>query len=150
MGNRVGSNPTVGSRLSQSFTPYDCDSLFCLYRGFKEVEMSDRQGDMSYKGYVCEVKYSEEDGKFIGRVLDIEDAELEFAGSSVSELQDGFRAVVDRYLELKGEDSDVEITVTLKKSLLRALIECTEEQEVTIDEFVSAALFDYCSANYGD
>lgn len=112
--------------------------------------MSDRQGDMSYKGYVCEVKYSEEDGKFIGRVLDIEDAELEFAGSSVSELQDGFRAVVDRYLELKGEDSDVEITVTLKKSLLRALIECTEEQEVTIDEFVSAALFDYCSANYGD
>lgn len=112
--------------------------------------MSERQGDMSYKGFVCEVKYSEEDGKFIGRVLDIEDAELEFAGSSVSELQDGFRAVVDRYLELKGEDSDVEITVTLKKSLLRALIECTEEQEVTIDEFVSAALFDYCSANYGD
>lgn len=112
--------------------------------------MSERQGDMSYKGYVCEVKYSEEDGKFIGRVLDIEDAELEFAGSSVSELQDGFRAVVDRYLELKGEDSDVEITVTLKKSLLRALIECAEEQEVTIDEFVSAALFDYCSANYGD
>lgn len=112
--------------------------------------MSERQGDMSYKGYVCEVKYSEEDGKFIGRVLDIEDAELEFAGSSVSELQEGLRAVVDRYLELKGEDSDVEITVTLKKSLLRALIECAEEQEVTIDEFVSAALFDYCSANYGD
>jgi hypothetical protein len=112
--------------------------------------MSERQGDMSYKGYVCEVKYSEEDGKFIGRVLDIEDAELEFAGSSVSELQDGFRAVVDRYLELKGEDSDVEITVTLKKSLLRALLECAEEQEVTLDEFVSAALFDYCSANYRD
>lgn len=112
--------------------------------------MSERQGDMSYKGFVGEVKYSEEDGKFNGRVLDIEDAELEFAGSSVSELQEGFRAVVDRYLELKGEDSDVEITVTLKKSLLRALIECADEQEVTIDEFVSAALFDYCSANYGD
>lgn len=112
--------------------------------------MSERHGDMSYKGFVGEVKYSEEDGKFNGRVLDIEDAELEFAGSSVSELQEGFRAVVDRYLELKGEDSDVEITVTLKKSLLRALIECAEEQEVTIDEFVSAALFDYCSANYGD
>ena len=112
--------------------------------------MSERQGDMSYKGFVGEVKYSEEDGKFNSRVLDIEDAELEFAGSSVSELQDGFRAVVDRYLELKGEDSDVEITVTLKKGLLRALIECAEEQEVTIDEFVSAALFDYCSANYGD
>lgn len=89
-------------------------------------------------------------GSVNGRVLDIEDAELEFAGSSVSELQDGLRAVVDRYLELKGEDSDVEITVTLKKSLLRALIECAEEQEVTIDEFVSAALFDYCSANYGE
>ena len=100
--------------------------------------MSERQGDMSYKGFVGEVKYSEED------------AELEFAGSSVSELQEGLRAVVDRYLELKGEDSDAEITVTLKKSLLRALIECAEEQEVTIDEFVSAALFDYCSANYGD
>lgn len=112
--------------------------------------MSERQGDMSYKGFVGEVKYSEEDGKFNGRVLDIEDAELEFAGSSVSELQEGFRAVVDRYLELKGEDSDVEITVTLKKSLLQALLECAEEQEVTIDEFVSAALFDYCSASYGD
>lgn len=112
--------------------------------------MSERQGDMSYKGYVCEVEYSADDGKFIGRVLDIEDAELEFTGSSVSELQDGLRAVVDRYLELKGDDSDVEITVTLKKSLLRALIECAEEQEVTIDEFVSAALFDYCSANYGE
>lgn len=112
--------------------------------------MSERQGDMSYKGFAGEVKYSEEDGKFNGRVLDIEDAELEFAGSSVSELHDGLRAVVDRYLELKGEDSDVEITVTLKKSLLRALIECAEEQEVTIDEFVSAALFDYCSANYGE
>lgn len=112
--------------------------------------MSERQGDMSYKGFVGEVKYSEEDGKFLGRVIDIEDAELEFAGSSVSELQEGFRAVVDRYLELKGEDSDVEITVTLKKSLLRALIECADEQEVTIDEFVCAALFDYCSANYGD
>ena len=112
--------------------------------------MSERQGDMSYKGFVGEAKYSEEDGKFNGRVLDIEDAELEFAGSSVSELQEGFRAVVDSYLELKGEDSDVEITVTLKKSLLRALIECADEQEVTIDEFVSAALFDYCSANYGE
>ena len=66
-------------------------------------------------------------GSVNGRVLDIEDAELEFAGSSVSELQEGFRAVVDRYLELKGEDSDVEITVTLlKKSLLRAIVECAE------------------------
>ncbi len=27
--------------------------------------MSERQGDMSYKGFVGEVKYSEEDGKFI-------------------------------------------------------------------------------------
>ena len=112
--------------------------------------MSERQGDMSYKGFVGEVKYSAEDNKFIGRVLDTEDAELEFAGSSVSELQDGFRAVVDRYLELKGDDQDVEIEVTLKKSLLRAIVECAEEQEVTIDEFVSAALFDYCSANYGE
>ena len=112
--------------------------------------MSERQGDMSYKGFVCEVKYSEEDGKFVGRVLDIEDAELEFAGSSVSELQEGLRAVVDRYLELKGDDQDVEIEVTLKKSLLRAILGCAEEQEVTIDEFISAALFDYCSANYGE
>ena len=53
-------------------------------------------------------------------------------------------------LELKGDDSDVEIEVTLKKSLLRAVVECAEEQEVTIDEFISAALFDYCSANYGE
>lgn len=112
--------------------------------------MSEKHGDMSYKGFVAEVKYSTEDDKFIGRVLDTEDAELVFEGSSVRELQDGFHAVVDRYLELKADDSDVELTVTLRESLLQAVVECAREQEVTIDEFVSAALFDYCSANYGE
>jgi predicted HicB family RNase H-like nuclease len=53
---------------------------------------------MKYKGYEAIVRYSDEDGTFIGEVINTRDL-LVFDGTNVQEIETAFHAVVDEYLE---------------------------------------------------
>ena len=53
---------------------------------------------MDYKGYTARVEFDDEIDVFYGEVVGLRDA-LMFQGKSVKELRQGFKAVVDAYLE---------------------------------------------------
>ena len=57
---------------------------------------------MTYKGYTAEIIYSEEDGFFVGHVVDIGDDIVSFHGDTDAELQNALESVLDHYLEVKG------------------------------------------------
>ena len=54
---------------------------------------------MNYKGYQAHISYSEEDEIFVGRVTNIEHDIIVFDGTSVAELQQALKAVIDEYIE---------------------------------------------------
>lgn len=54
---------------------------------------------LTYKGYTAKVRYSEEDGCFVGRVVDIDDI-VSFDGNTDEELRDAFEGMVDFYIEV--------------------------------------------------
>jgi len=54
---------------------------------------------LKYKDFVATVKYSEEDGAFIGRIEGISSI-VSFEGESVSELKKAFKEAVDSYLSV--------------------------------------------------
>ena len=52
---------------------------------------------MRHKGYSAAIRYSEEDGVFVGRILGINDV-VNFHGSSVAEIRKQFAVALDSYL----------------------------------------------------
>lgn len=52
---------------------------------------------MRYKGYSAAIRFSEEDGFFVGRILGINDI-VSFHGSSVAEVRKQFAVALDSYL----------------------------------------------------
>ena len=52
---------------------------------------------MRHKGYVAGIRYSEEDGCLVGRILGISDI-VSFHGDSVKEIRREFSAALDSYL----------------------------------------------------
>jgi len=53
---------------------------------------------LNYKGYKGDIKYSEEDDVFHGKVIGIKSL-LSFEGDSVASLKSDFRSAVDEYIE---------------------------------------------------
>ena len=53
---------------------------------------------MTYKNYAASIKYSDDDGCFVGHIAGIQDI-VGFHGESVSELKAAFQEAVDDYLE---------------------------------------------------
>ncbi len=63
---------------------------------------------MDYKGYSAKVEFDDQNDVFYGEVVGLRDA-LMFQGKSVKELRQGFKLVVDSYLEdckQHGEDPE--------------------------------------------
>ena len=57
--------------------------------------------DMHYKGYEADIRYSECDGCFVGKVKGLSRrVAITFEGESVAELKADFQAAVDDYLAL--------------------------------------------------
>ena len=56
---------------------------------------------LTYKGYTAEIIYSDEDGFFVGHVINIGDDIVSFHGDTDEELQDALEGVLDHYLEFK-------------------------------------------------
>lgn len=53
---------------------------------------------MTYKGYVAQFEYSDDDACFVGHISDISDI-VGFHGESVAELHYVFQEAVDDYLQ---------------------------------------------------
>lgn len=67
-----------------------------------------KQNTMHYRGYAAAIQYDDEDGLFVGDVLDLRDG-ITFTGETVAELKEGFCRAVDAYLEWcaeRGEEPD--------------------------------------------
>ena len=60
---------------------------------------------MTYKGYTAEIIYSDEDGCFVGDVVDI-DHIVCFHGDTDAELRVAFEDVVDLYIEVLEESEN--------------------------------------------
>ena len=53
---------------------------------------------MKYKDYEARIEYDDEDGLFVGRVLNTRDV-IAFDGTSVDELEQSFHNAIDEYIE---------------------------------------------------
>ena len=103
---------------------------------------------LKYKGYRASIRYSEEDGCFVGDVLGIDDI-IAFDGQNIQELQAMFQESIDDYLEncaawgKKPEKEyrgsfNVRVTPeTHKSAALRA-----EELGISLNQFVAEAIRD--------
>ena len=60
---------------------------------------------MAYKGYTAEIIYSDEDGCFVGHVVNI-DHIVGFHGDTDAELRVAFEDVVDLYIEVLEESEN--------------------------------------------
>ncbi len=101
---------------------------------------------MEYKGYVGSAEFSAEDSVFFGKVQGVR-ALISYEGTTVTELETGFRAAVDDYLELcaaEGKEPEkgykgtfnVRISPELhKKAAIAALSE-----KITLNRFVERSI----------
>ena len=64
-------------------------------------------GIMEYKGYVGSVEFSENDGVFYGKVQGIRSL-ISYEGKTVAELVSDFRESVDYYLNIVGNNLQVQ------------------------------------------
>ena len=55
---------------------------------------------MTYRGYTAEIIYSDEDGCFVGDVVNIDDI-ICFHGDTDEELREAFEGVVDLHIKVK-------------------------------------------------
>jgi len=55
---------------------------------------------MTYRGYTAEIVYSDEDERFVGDVIDIDNI-ICFHGDTDEELREAFEGVVDHYIEFR-------------------------------------------------
>ena len=53
---------------------------------------------MTYKGYTTSIRYSEDDGCFVGEITGIHDV-VSFHGATMADLLESFKESVDDYLE---------------------------------------------------
>lgn len=54
---------------------------------------------MSYKGYKAKVNFSEEDGLYVGEIINIPDI-VSFHGENLKEIRKFYEEAVDSYLEV--------------------------------------------------
>ena len=106
---------------------------------------------MQYKGYHADVRYSDEDRMFVGKVFGIQD-ELGFHGSSVEELENMFHQSVDNYLEMCREmnrtpDKEYkgQFNVRLPSWLHRSAALAAQERHMSLNEFVTTAIEHECA-----
>ena len=109
---------------------------------------------MRYKGYWAEIRYSDEDGCFWGRVEGLKNTSITFEGQTVKELKKDFKETIDFYLEnCKKSNEEPEkqckgsLNVRLGTELhTKAKIKAIEEH-ISINELIKNALIAYLRTN---
>ena len=105
---------------------------------------------MTYKGYLAEIKYSEEDNCFCGKVEGLKDSLILFEGQSVKELRKDFEDAIDLYLDnckAKNEEPEEQCKGSLNVRLgtelhTKAKMKSIEEH-ISINELIKIAVASY-------
>ena len=109
---------------------------------------------MRYKGYWAEIKYSEEDECFCGKVEGLKNDLISFEGVTVKELKKDFEEAIDDYLKFC-EETNTKPEVQCKGSLnvrlginlhTQAKIKSIEEH-ISINELIKNAVIAYLKTN---
>ena len=106
---------------------------------------------MKYKGFESVIRYSDEDGTFVGEVINTRDI-LIFDGNNVSEVEASFHAVVDEYIEdCKAESKEPnkpfsgQFVMRIKPELHRELFAKAKQAGLSLNAFISKKLSDVVS-----
>jgi hicB family protein len=123
-----------------------CDNFFEKSERTQRIKQM-----MEYKGYHAEIKYSDEDRLFVGRVVGLSDT-LAFHGASVSELEEMFHQSIDNYLALcreVGKTPEKEykgrFNVRIPAALHRTAVLCAKQRDMSLNDLVTRALEEECA-----
>ncbi|MBQ2916990.1 MAG: type II toxin-antitoxin system HicB family antitoxin [Clostridia bacterium] len=109
---------------------------------------------MKYKGYWAEIKYSDEDECFCGKIEGLKKDLISFEGETVKELKRDFRNAINSYLDLC-RDTNTEPEKQCKGSLnVRLGVELHNqakmksiEKKISINELIKEAVTLYLKTN---
>ena len=109
---------------------------------------------MRYKGYWAEIKYSDDDECFCGKVEGLRDSLLLFEGQTVKELKKDFRDAIDEYLECCKENGEKpekqekgSLNVRLGPELHQKAKLKSREKNISINELIKQAVIQYIRTN---
>jgi len=106
---------------------------------------------MKYKGFIGSVDYASEDRVFYGKVEGIKDL-ITFEGSTVDDLEDGFRYMVDTHIEdCKKNNTAVEksykgnLNIRLSPELHKQAVENAAIRGLSLNQYINEAIRDKLS-----
>lgn len=109
---------------------------------------------MKYKGYLAEIKYSDEDECFCGKIEGLKSALISFEGESVKELKKDFKDAINSYLQTckeLGNEPEVQckgsLNVRLGTELHTKAKMKSIEKNISINELIKEAVMAYLKTN---
>ena len=109
---------------------------------------------MRYKGYWAEIKYSDEDECFCGKIEGLKNTLILFEGNSVKELKKDFKEAIDSYLENCKKCNEVpekqckgSLNIRLGTDLHAKAKMKSIEQNISINELIKNAVIMYLKTN---
>ena len=105
---------------------------------------------MTYKGYWAEIKYSDEDEWFCGKIEGLKDSLILFEGQTVKELKKDFEDAIDSYLDNCKKNNEVpeqqckgSLNVRLGTELHTKAKMKSIEEHISINELIKNAVASY-------
>lgn len=105
---------------------------------------------MKYKGYWAEIKYSDEDECFCGKIEGLKNTLILFEGQSVKELKKDFKNAIDLYLsnckasnEIPEQQCKGSLNVRLGTELHTKAKMKSIEEHISINELIKNAVASY-------
>ncbi|MCI8833332.1 MAG: type II toxin-antitoxin system HicB family antitoxin [Clostridia bacterium] len=109
---------------------------------------------MKYKGYWAEIKYSDKDECFCGKIEGLKNSLISFEGTTVKELKKDFKDAIDDYLKVcKQTNTDPEkqckgsLNVRLGVDLHNKAKIKSIEKNISINELIKEAITLYLKMN---
>lgn len=109
---------------------------------------------MKYKGYWAEIKYSDKDECFCGKIEGLKNSLISFEGTTVKELKKDFKEAIDDYLQVcKQTNTDPEkqckgsLNVRLGVDLHNKAKIKSIEKNISINELIKEAITLYLKMN---
>ena len=109
---------------------------------------------MKYKGYWAEIKYSDEDECFCGKIEGLKNTLISFEGETVKELKKDFKEAIDFYLEGCRANNEIpekqckgSLNVRLGVELHNRAKMKSIEKNISINELIKEAVSLYLKTN---
>lgn len=109
---------------------------------------------MKYKGYWAEIKYSDEDECFCGKIEGLKNTLISFEGETVKELKKDFKEAIDFYLEGCRANNETpekqckgSLNVRLGVELHNKAKMKSIEKNISINELIKNAVIAYLKTN---